>query len=97
MNYWRVATASPSLKVGDVVYNKEQIVAMAGEAAERKVRIMAFPEMALTGYTAADLLGQGLLLDEVDVALQEMATFHSLGLVFPYDTKKKKDLADVMS
>ena len=73
MNYWRVATASPSLKVGDVAYNKEQIVAMAGEAAERKVRIMAFPEMALTGYTAADLLGQGLLLDEVDVALQEMA------------------------
>ena len=55
MNYWRVAAASPSLKVGDVAYNKEQIVAMAGEAAERKVKIMVFPEMALVGYTAADL------------------------------------------
>lgn len=32
------------------------------------------------------------------VALQEMATFHSLQLVFPYETKKtKKDLADVVS
>ena len=73
MNYWRVAAASPSLKVGDVAYNKEQIVAMAGEAAERKVKIMVFPEMALVGYTAADLLGQGLLIEETELALLELA------------------------
>ena len=84
MNYWRVATASPSLKVGDVAYNKEQIVAMAGEAAERKVRIMAFPSLRQRAARSfASSFCWNRRLDAVKVNCSAGAREGSLGWIPP--------------
>ncbi|WP_307756546.1 nitrilase-related carbon-nitrogen hydrolase, partial [uncultured Alistipes sp.] len=54
--FLKVAAAVPHVRVGDCDFNAERIVAMAEQAAQRGVEIVAFPELALTGYTCADLL-----------------------------------------
>lgn len=67
--FLKVAAAVPHVRVGDCDYNAERIAAMAEEAAQRGVEIVAFPELALTAYTCGDLLLQPTLLDAADEAL----------------------------
>jgi NAD+ synthase (glutamine-hydrolysing) len=72
MNYHRmknhgfvkVAAAIPALKVADCSFNTEEIRRMIEEAAKRKVQIVCFPELSITGYTCGDLFQQQLLLRE---------------------------------
>ncbi len=73
MNYWRIATASPVVKVADVAANTQEILATAREAAAQGARILLFPELSLTGYTCGDLFLQNALLDKVALALQQLA------------------------
>jgi NAD+ synthase (glutamine-hydrolysing) len=51
----RVAAAAPRLRVADCTYNAERILAMLGRAEEQGVAVLVLPELALTGYTCADL------------------------------------------
>ncbi len=60
--YVKVGAAVPRLRLADCIYNKEQIVIMAKEAAAKGVRVLTFPELCLTGYTCADLFMQRPLL-----------------------------------
>ena len=62
----------PHVRVGDCDFNAERMAAMADEAAQRGVEIVAFPELALTAYTCGDLLLQPALLDAADEALARL-------------------------
>ena len=51
--FLKVAAAVPHVRVGDCDFNAERMAAMADEAAQRGVEIVAFPELALTATPAA--------------------------------------------
>ena len=62
----KVAAAVPQVAVADCARNAERIVALAQQAARRGVELVAFPELAVTGYTCADLFGQQTLVDKAE-------------------------------
>jgi NAD+ synthase (glutamine-hydrolysing) len=65
LGFLRVALAVPQLRIGDVDFNFEAIVAAMARARGLGVQVLAFPEMALTGYTIADLVQHRALLSKV--------------------------------
>ena len=67
-----MAAAVPSVRVADCSYNMAQMIALIGEAVQKKADIVAFPELSVTGYTCGDLFGQKLLLDCAADALQSL-------------------------
>lgn len=71
--YIKVAAAVPAVKVADCDFNAGHIVAMMRRAAERGVRVVAFPELCITGYTCGDLFLQSKLLDAAAEALGRIA------------------------
>ena len=68
----RSAAAIPLLQVGDVEYNVGEIIRLAREAADKDAEIVVFPELCLTGYTAADLFHQNLLIEKAKEGLQSI-------------------------
>jgi NAD+ synthase (glutamine-hydrolysing) len=77
LGFLRVGAASPALRVGDVAYNLEQISVLIEQAAAGKCQVVVFPELALTGYTCADLFFQKFLLQKVEESLLELARISS--------------------
>lgn len=67
--FLKVAAAVPRVEVADCDFNIEQILALAEQAAQRGVEIVAFPELALTAATCGDLLLQPILLEAAEEAL----------------------------
>ena len=65
----KVASAIPTVKVGNCEFNRQQIEKLLGKAVEMDVEIVVFPELSLTAYTCQDLFGQQLLLDEAEQQL----------------------------
>ena len=59
----KVCAASPSLKVADTAYNANECIKLANEAAEMGVKLLVFPELALTGATCGDLFYSEKLLE----------------------------------
>src|SRR5574344_1382159 len=68
----KVASASPSLKVGNPDFNKERIILLMKEAEEKKVKVLVFPELSITGYTSGDLFFQSSLLSSSQEALLDI-------------------------
>ena len=60
--FLRVASATPTIQVANCLYNAQQIIAIAKQAAEKQVSAIVFPELCLTGYTCGDLFFQQTLL-----------------------------------
>src|SRR5215468_6170874 len=58
----RVAAAVPRLRVADCDYNVCAILELLTQAEKQQVHVVVFPELALTGYTCADLFQQPTLL-----------------------------------
>ena len=58
-----VAAGTPKIRVADCRYNAEQIFTMMREADKQGVKILALPELCLTGYTCGDLFLQDTLLN----------------------------------
>ncbi len=58
-----VAAGTPKIRVADCRFNAEQIFTMMREAEQQGVKILALPELCLTGYTCGDLFLQDALLD----------------------------------
>ncbi len=56
--FLRVAAASPVLRVADCDFNVQQILLLLQQAESEGVAVVVFPELALTGYTCADLFHQ---------------------------------------
>jgi NAD+ synthase (glutamine-hydrolysing) len=68
--FLRVAAATPQLRVADCAFNAEQILALMQEAQQESVAVLVFPELAITGYTCADLFQQATLLQGARAALE---------------------------
>ena len=71
----RTAAAVPSVKVADVTYNAAEICRLAGEAFEKEVSLVAFPELSLTGYSCGDLFGQSLLVKGAEDGVRKIVEF----------------------
>jgi NAD+ synthase (glutamine-hydrolysing) len=68
--FLRVGAASPRLRIADPDFNATQILDCWREAATRGVQVLVLPELALTGYTVADLLfSRSVLLADAERAL----------------------------
>jgi NAD+ synthase (glutamine-hydrolysing) len=70
--FLRVAAAVPRLKVADCAYNVEHILALLARAEEQGVAAVVFPELAVTGYTCADLFHQTALQRGAMAALSDL-------------------------
>ncbi len=75
LDFVRVAAAVPDVSVGNVTVNTERIIKKAQAAFDKNVRLAVFPELALTGYTCADLFFQKTLLDAALCGLREIISF----------------------
>ncbi len=73
LDFIRIACAVPPVKVGDVTKNVADICARIGEADAQSSDLIVFPEMALTGYTCADLFFQDTLLEACREGLNVIA------------------------
>ena len=71
----RTAAAVPSVKVADVIYNAAEICRLAGEAFEKEVSLVAFPELSLTGHSCGDLFGQSLLVKGAEDGVRKIVEF----------------------
>ena len=92
----KVAAGTPKIRVADCHHNAEQIIALMKEAAAQGVKVLALPELCVTGYTCGDLFLQPTLLDGAERALgrileetAELDMLTALGLPVrnPWDNK----------
>ncbi|GHC00604.1 NAD(+) synthase [Cerasicoccus arenae] len=70
--FLRVALVSPELRVADVPFNTQQILAAWKNAADSGARLIVFPELCLTGYSCADLFYDRTLRAAAWDALQDL-------------------------
>ena len=64
-----VACGTPKLRLADCPYNAEQTFQMMRSAEKAGVKVLALPELCLTGYTCGDLFFQDVLLRGAEEAL----------------------------
>ncbi|MBK8399051.1 MAG: NAD(+) synthase [Leptospiraceae bacterium] len=77
-SYIRIAAVVPELKVADVEFNTQEIILSLQLAKQEGAEIVLFPELAITGYTCADLFYQSKLRRETINALVEIANVSRL-------------------
>lgn len=70
--YIRAAAATLPTKVADCEKNAADIIEIMKKAAKEDIKLLVFPELALTGYTAGDLFLQTRLLDSAENALEDI-------------------------
>lgn len=73
--FFRVAAATPKIRVADPVYNREQICSMIEEGEAKGAGLMVFPELCLSAYTCGDLFLQYPLIRSVRQELEEIVRF----------------------
>ena len=69
----RLALAQLNVTVGDIAGNAEAIQRWAQHAADRGAHVVAFPEMALTGYPVEDLALRSSFVEASRAAIEELA------------------------
>ena len=72
LGYLRVATATPTLTIGDVDANTAAVLSLANALADQGVALGVFPELCLSGYSAEDLFFSEALLQAVGNALSQL-------------------------
>ena len=60
----KVAACTPEIQVADVDFNVDKIISQLEKCREEGVKVAAFPELCITGYTCQDLFFQNALLDK---------------------------------
>ena len=73
LGFVRAAVITPELRVADVTFNTQAIIAALRRAAGEGCRLAVFPELCITGYSCADLFYQPMLLDAAQAALGDIA------------------------
>lgn len=68
----KVAAASPVIRVADAEYNAARVIEAIREAAEKGVKVLAFPELTLTGVSCYDLYTHRVLLEGAKRALEKV-------------------------
>ncbi len=71
----KVASAIPSVKVGDVTYNTQRMEEQIALSEGKGVEVLVFPELSLTGYTCQDLFRQQILLESTERAVMMLLDF----------------------
>ncbi len=84
--FLRVAAAVPLLRVADCAFNVQHVLALMRRAESERVNVLVFPELAITGYTCADLFHQPILQGGAVEALVQLtqesaAVFSGLAVV----------------
>ena len=69
----KVAAASPVIRVADADYNAGQVIEVIRDAARNGVKVLAFPELTLTGCSCYDLFTHRVLLEGAREALLKVA------------------------
>ncbi|MDE6401527.1 MAG: NAD(+) synthase, partial [Clostridiales bacterium] len=69
----RAAAVTPTIRVGNTEYNAREISVRIAEYAANGAEIIVFPELCITGYTAADLFLTRSLLDGAIEAVKKVA------------------------
>jgi NAD+ synthase (glutamine-hydrolysing) len=69
LGFFRIAAAVPTLKIADIDFNVKSILGLIEKAKLQSVQAVAFPEMALTGYTLGDLVQHQALLNKAEEGL----------------------------
>ena len=72
LDYIRIACAVPAVRVADVKKNTEDICQFIADADAAKADIVIFPELAMTGFTCADLFFQNSLHISVRESLKKI-------------------------
>lgn len=67
--FLKVACATPNIRVADCTYNVNEMINIAKEANEQKVKVLVFPELCITSYSCADMFFSNVLLDSSYKAL----------------------------
>lgn len=80
--YITVASAIPEVSVADTDYNIAKIEKLTRQAEEKGVEIIAFPELAVTGYTCQDLFAQQTLIDNAERCVRQLLeSTHDLDVI----------------
>ena len=72
LGFLRIGAALPVLRVADVDFNVRAIIDTMKKAREQDVQVLAFPEMAVTGYTLGDLVQHQALLEKAQEGLNDL-------------------------
>lgn len=73
LTYCKVAAVTPEIKVGDVEKNTKAIIDAIEEYSVKRVKVLVFPELCLSGYTASDLFYMDTLLKACEKSLVKIA------------------------
>ena len=68
----KVAAASPVIRVCDCEYNASRVIETMEKAEKLGVKVLAFPELTLTGVSCYDMIGHRVLLDGAKAALERV-------------------------
>ena len=74
LGFLRVGAFVPATRVADIDANVHAIVEAMKQGHEKGVQVMAFPELAITGYTVQDLVLQQALLSKARSGLTRILT-----------------------
>ena len=66
----RVGNIVNNLKIGDPLFNREELVKLIKEAFAKGISIVNTPELSLTGYSCGDLFYQDSLINEVENSIK---------------------------
>ena len=72
--FFRVAAATPQIRVADCKQNTQAVLAALQQAASDGAGAVVFPELCLTGYTCGDLFHDETLLRGAEDALETILT-----------------------
>lgn len=70
--YYKVASATPDVQIGNPQANIEEILNIMNELPQ-DCQLVVFPELCITGYTCQDLFYETILLEEAKKQLENLA------------------------
>ena len=70
----KVAAATPLIRVADCDHNTDAIISLIEEADKRRVKLLVFPELCVTGYSCGDLFYQSSLLNAALGSLEKITS-----------------------
>ena len=70
--FFKVAAASPVIRVCDCDYNADRVIGTMEKADALGVKLLAFPELTLTGVSCYDMVGHRVLLEGAKQALEKV-------------------------
>lgn len=79
----KVGSGTTAIKVADCEFNKNSALTLIKQAAARQIKLLALPELCLTGYSCGDLFFQDALPYSAEAALSSLLAHTSeLDLMF---------------